>query len=239
MSITFNILYTAILLLSPNISLQVTPPFPSVCTPSAPEHSAHLYCFVLIPVSPYTLLTTLTAFYIRLLRQQKFLSCLTAGALFRCSVTPYHYICYFSKITCLFIPPHTLTKLLPCYSISMQFHCSPAPHPLLCRNQPTADVNNFCSSLPTNCHPEKMTLFYISISYLWNLAYFLYKAGKLFGVFCDCLHEGLHDRAAQQIANIWMQGSRTKWCCEGTLQVLLVITVGFNAACGGLGKQTE
>jgi len=60
----------------------------------------------------------------------------------------------------------TLCKLPPCYSISMQFHCSPAPHTLLARNQPTADVNNFCSSVPTNCHPEKMTLLYISVSYL-------------------------------------------------------------------------
>jgi hypothetical protein len=150
-SITYNLLYTAILLLPPNISLQVTPPFPSVWTPSAPEHSWHLYCFILIPVSPCTVLTThchcptVTAFYICFLRQQKFLSCLTTGALFRYSVTPYHYICYFSKITFLFILPHALRPELssldgalpppctvPCHYSTRTFH-APAtvpPHPV-------------------------------------------------------------------------------------------------------------
>jgi len=86
MSITFNLLYTAIMLLPPNISLQVTPPFPSVWTPFAPEHSGHIYCLCSdCYQSLHCANNTLPhcTFYIRLLRQQKFLSCLTTGALFR------------------------------------------------------------------------------------------------------------------------------------------------------------
>lgn len=105
-SITFNLPYTAILLLSPSISLQPTPPVPvpSVWTPSAPEHSGLFRVVsVLISVISYTVLTTTQsvppAFYIWLSGQLKFMSCLTTDALFRHfrhyttlhSVIPCHY----------------------------------------------------------------------------------------------------------------------------------------------------
>jgi hypothetical protein len=133
---------------------------------------------------------------------------------------PHHPVSSYTKcpLCSLHCRPSTFNKVvaLPCYSISIQFHCSPAPHPLLARNQPTADVNNFCTPLQTNFHPEKMTLFYISLSYLWSLTYFCTQQA-IFVAFS----------VSAYMRACMTKGRRNKWFCAAKLQVRLVITVGF------------
>jgi len=69
-----------------------------------------------------------------------------------------------------------------------------------------------------------MTLLYISVRYVRNITYFLYTAGKLCRVLCDCVHEGLHDKGAKNEMFLCGQTAGPASNCCGVLVQLVAVS---------------